>query len=260
MHYRPPSDLLAGRSILITGASGGLGHAAALSYADHGARTILCGRNADKLEALCATILERDGLEPDLAILDLAVSGEQQMLNLHDAIATNHGRLDGLLHSAAAVGPLVPLEHYPAVEFAMTMHVNLTGAFRLTQALHPLLTAAPDASVIFTSAAVGRHPKANWGAYAIGKCALEALSSIWADEQRNLSAVRYNSLDPGMARTRLRHLTHPGQNPAHLPLPSELMPLYLYLAGPDSIGITGQAFDARTWCDAPTARQAERSG
>jgi NAD(P)-dependent dehydrogenase (short-subunit alcohol dehydrogenase family) len=115
----------------------------------------------------------------------------------------------------------------------------------LTQACLPLLRQAPDASVIFTSDRVGRCGKAYWGAYGVSKFGLEGLSQILAEELRDTSAIRVNSLDPGALRTDLRARTYPGMDPDQWPLPEVAVPAFLYLLGPDSRGVTGQALDGQ---------------
>ena len=68
---------------------------------------------------------------------------------------------------------------------------------------------------------------------------------VMADECDGTNAVRANSVNPGATRTSMRAMAYPGENPANNPAPDEIMPVYLYLMGPDSIGVNGQAFDAQ---------------
>jgi NAD(P)-dependent dehydrogenase (short-subunit alcohol dehydrogenase family) len=60
-----------------------------------------------------------------------------------------------------------------------------------------------------------------------------------------IASVRANSVNPGATRTSMRALAYPGENPDNNPEPAAIMPVYLYLMGPDSTGVNGQAFDAQ---------------
>jgi NAD(P)-dependent dehydrogenase (short-subunit alcohol dehydrogenase family) len=66
-----------------------------------------------------------------------------------------------------------------------------------------------------------------------------------ADELEGISAMRANSINPGATRTAMRAQAYPAEEPSRNPLPEQIMPVYLYLMGPDSAGINGQAFDAQ---------------
>jgi len=244
MHnYQAPPDLLKDRVILVTGAGSGIGRAAALSFAAHGATVALLGRNEDNLEQVYDLISEAGQPEPLLIPFDLSAAAPGQFENLAGLLQQQLGRLDGLLHNAAWLGTLSPVEHFDAEVWFRVFQVNTHAPFLLTQACLELLRAAPNASVLFTSDRVGRKGKAYWGAYAASKFAQEGFMQTLADELENISQVRVNSIDPGPIRTRMRNLAYPGEDPATIPLPETIMPAYLYLMGPDSIGIHGQALN-----------------
>jgi NAD(P)-dependent dehydrogenase (short-subunit alcohol dehydrogenase family) len=242
--YQPSRDLLAGRVILVTGAGDGLGRAASLAYARHGASIILVGRTQKKLEAVYDEILAEQLASPLLMPLDLAKAGLREFDEIAAAIEREFGRLDGLLHSAATLGTLTPLVQYDLEIWQTVMQVNFKAAYLLTRASLGILEKSPDASVIFTTSEMARQGRAYWGAYAAAGAALENLTQVWADELSTNSRVRMNTLDPGAVRSALRARAYPGENPLTLPAPEEVMPLYLYLMGPDSHGITGQALHA----------------
>ena len=243
MHdYQPPPDLLAGRVILVTGAGDGLGRAAALSYARHGASVILLGRTQQKLEAVYDEILAEQRSAPLLMPADLAKAGVREYEQIAAAIDQEFGRLDGLLHSAATLGTLTPLAQYDLETWQKVMQVNLNAAYLLTRACLGVLEKSADASVVFTTSNSARQGRAYWGAYAAAGAALENLAQTWADELSTNTRIRMNTLDPGAVRSALRARAYPGENPLTLPAPEAVMPLYLYLMGPDSRHATGQAF------------------
>ena len=140
--------------------------------------------------------------EAAIALLDLEQAIARDYDQVADALLERYGRLDGLLHNAGILGTLAPIEHYDVPTWCRVMHVNVTAAFALTQVLMPALTQSADASVVFTSSAVGRQGRAYWGAYAVSKFALEGLSQVLAQELEGISHVRVNTLNPGRTRTR----------------------------------------------------------
>ena len=239
--------MLAGRVVLVTGAGDGIGRAAALAYAEHGADVVLLGRTRAKLEAVFDAIEARTDTRPVVVPADLLHLGQDAADDLAAGIRDEYGRLDGVLHNAGALGPRVPIIHYPAPEWLNVMQANVNAAFFLTRALLPLLDKADDASIVFTSSGVGRRGRAYWGAYAVSKFATEGLVQVLADETEEAGRIRVNSLNPGATRTAMRAAAYPGEDPATLPAPEEHMGLYLYLMGPDSKGVTGRQFDAATW-------------
>ncbi|MEW6647234.1 MAG: YciK family oxidoreductase [Pseudomonadota bacterium] len=246
MHnYKPAPDLLKDRVILVTGAGDGIGAAAAKAFAAHGATVILLGRSARKLEKVYDDIEQSGGPQPALVPLNLEKAVPEQYLELATMVEKEFGRLDGLLHNAALLGTLTPLEQYDLKQWAQLMQVNLHAPYLLTRAMLPLLKNSKDASVLFTSSGVGRKGRAYWGAYAITKAADENMMEIWADELETNTSIRVNSIDPGAVRTSMRAKAYPGEDPNNLPRPEEIMSVYLYLMGPDSRGTTGQRTSAQ---------------
>ncbi|EME02226.1 MULTISPECIES: YciK family oxidoreductase [Stutzerimonas stutzeri subgroup] len=243
--YSARPDLLAGRIILVTGAGRGIGEAAAKAYAAHGATVLLLGKNEDNLNRVYDDIEAAGHPCPAVIPFNLETALPHQYDELAAMIEREFGHLDGLLHNAAIVGPRTPLEQLSGDNFMRVMQVNVNAMFMLTSTLLPLLKLAKDASVIFTSSSVGRKGRAYWGAYAVSKFATEGLMQVLADEVDDTAAVRANSVNPGATRTDMRAKAYPGENPLVNPLPEEIMPVYLYLMGPDSIGVNGQALDAQ---------------
>jgi NAD(P)-dependent dehydrogenase (short-subunit alcohol dehydrogenase family) len=241
--YTPAPDLLASRRILITGAGDGIGRAVALACAQHGASVILLGRTAKKLEKVYDEIERQGWPQPALLPLDLATASPLHYEQLAQTVDKELGRLDGLLHNAADAGTLTPLEHYTPEMWFRVMQVNLNAAWLLTRACLPLLHKSTDASIIFTTADVGRQGRAYWGAHGVSCFGLEGMMQILADELATEGKIRVNSLNPGTVRTGLRSRLYPGEDRDALPAPETIMPAYLYLLGPDSQGVNGRAVD-----------------
>ena len=245
--YEPRPDLLAGRVVLVTGAGDGIGRAAALAYAEHGADVVLLGRTESKLEAVFDLIDAGTETRPVVVPADLEHASEDAATILYHAIRREYGRLDGILHNAGLLGPRASIAEYPVADWLEVMHVNVNAAFIVTRALMPLLQESNDVSIVFTSSGVGRRGRAEWGAYAVSKFAVEGLAEVLADETAGAGRIRVNSLNPGATRTSMRAAAYPDEDPETLPPPEDHLGLYLYLMGPDSKGITGQRFDAASW-------------
>lgn len=244
--YQAPADLLQDRVILVTGAGAGIGRAAALAYAAHGATVLLLGRTTSKLEQVYDEIEAAGGPQPAILPLNLEGATSHDYQNVATKIDETFGRLDGLLHNASILGTRTPIELYDEHTWQKVMQVNLQAPAMLTQAMIPLMRKSPDASIILTSSGVGRKARAYWGAYAISKFGIEGLSQMLADElDEEDHQTRVNSLNPGATRTSMRTLAYPGENPENNPAPEDIMGTYLYLMGPDSRGVTGQQFDAQ---------------
>lgn len=243
--YSARPDLLKGRVILVTGAGRGIGAAAAKTFAAHGATVLLLGKTEGNLNQLYDEIEAAGHPQPVVIPFNLETALPHQYDELAATIEAEFGRLDGLLHNAAIIGPRTPLEQLSGDNFMRVMQVNVNAMFMLTSTLLPLLKLSEDASVVFTSSSVGRKGRAYWGAYGVSKFATEGLMQTLADEVEGVAPVRANSVNPGATRTGMRAQAYPGENPASNPQPEAIMPVYLYLMGPDSRGVNGQAFDAQ---------------
>lgn len=243
--YEAPIDLLQNNIILITGAGDGIGKAAAISFAKHGATVILLGKTIEKLENTYDEIEAAGGPQPAIYPLDLKGATDSDYNTLAENIKENFGRLDGLLHNASQLGDRKPIAQSSTESWQEVMQVNVNAAFMLTKALLPLLGKAEQSSIIFTSSGVGRTGRAYWGSYAVSKFATEGLVQVLADELANTSAIRVNAINPGATNTAMRRSAYPAESPNNNPAPEAILNSYLYLIGRDSIGINGKSLDAQ---------------
>jgi NAD(P)-dependent dehydrogenase (short-subunit alcohol dehydrogenase family) len=233
--------------ILITGATGGLGAPLARACAEHGATVVLHGRVVRKLEALYDAIVDAQQPEPIILPLDLAKASADDFGNVAAALQEQLGRLDGLVHTAALLGSLGPIEHQSFDSWLALLRVNVAAPMGLTRALMPLLDAADDASVVFTLDSRGEQPRAYWGGYAVTKAGVATLARELADEWENRPNLRINAVVPGPIRSPLRGRTHPGEDRGKLPLPDRLVPLYLHLLAGQTKAESAALIDARAW-------------
>jgi len=235
--------LLDGRTILITGAGGGLGRALSVACARAGATVILSGRNAAQLNKVYDEIEAIGAPRPAIAELDLALATAVQYDALAAVIENQFGKLDGLVHAAALLGDRTPMEQHDVPTWCKVLHVNLTAPFILTQVLLPQLRKSPDASVIFVSSSVARKSRPYWGAYAVSKAGLESLSAMWAEELEGDANMRMNSVNPGRLRTRMRAAAYPAEDPNTVPLPQTVCGVFLYLLSRHGRAIDGQSIE-----------------
>ncbi|MEO1080470.1 MAG: YciK family oxidoreductase [Pseudomonadota bacterium] len=243
--YTPSPGALAGRTILVTGGSAGIGAAAARSYAAHGATVILLGRDIPRLETVYDAIEEAGGPQPAAVPFDLAQDGEEPFLELANTLGEQFEHLDGLLLNASVLGERRPLEQISWASWRDVMQVNVHSQFLTLKALMPLLHEASSPSVVLTSSGVGRQGRAFWGAYSVSKFATEAMMQILAAETENTGTLRVNCVNPGATNTAMRRAAYPAEDPTTNPEPEEIMRTYLYLMDDASAGVTGHSFDAQ---------------
>ncbi|MEQ1559739.1 MAG: SDR family NAD(P)-dependent oxidoreductase [Methyloglobulus sp.] len=238
---------LTNQVILITGAGGGLGGTAALALAKQGARVILLDKSIPKLEKVYDRIKAENAPEPIMYPFDLAGANEDQYQELADAIAEKYGSLQGLLHCAVEFSNFTPLSSQSTKEWGHTLNVNLNAPFLLSRVLLPVLQKSETASIVFTSDSSARSASAYSGAYGVSKIALEGLAKILAEELESFKKIRVNVLIPGPVDSPLRKRAFPAEDKTKLPPMSSLNAVYGYLFGSQSIGLTGETIDARTF-------------
>lgn len=239
-NYQPAENCLAGKTILVTGAGDGIGRVASLTYARYGATVLLLGKTLSKLEAVYDEIEAAGGKQPAVLAMNLESANPSDMEQLANLIKKEVGQLDGVLHNAGILGDIAPLEAYDINLLERVMKINFTSTLALTQALLPLLKKSEHGSIIFTSSSVGSQPRAFWGAYALSKQAVEGMSSIFTQETKNTTNLRFNSINPGGTRTNMRANAYPKEDPSTLKTPADIMPAYVCLMSDDSIGVRGE--------------------
>ena len=238
---------LKNKTILITGAGGGLGSTAALALAQQGAHIILLDKIIPKMEKVYDAIVATGAPEPIMYPFDLAGANEAQYEELAQIIAEKYGKLDGLLHSALHFHYFAPLAALKTKEWSDALNVNLNAAFLLTRVLLPVLQNADHASIVFTSDSSARLGKAYSGAYGVSKIALEGLAKILAEELEMGGKIRVNTLIPNCVDSPFREKAYPAEDKTLLTPMSRLNSVYCYLFGEQSLGVTGQVIDAFTF-------------
>ena len=216
------------RIALVTGASRGLGAAAALAFAREGAHVIAVARTVGGLEALDDRIKQAGG---NATLVPLDVTDGPGIDRLGAALYERFGRLDVLLGNAGLLGTLSPIGHIDPAIFEKVMAVNVTANWRLIRSLDPLLRASDAGRAIFVTSGISRRIVPYWSAYAASKAALDMMVGTYAAESAH-TKVRVNLYNPGPMRTGMRKEAFPGEKPESVPLPEAHAEALIQLALP----------------------------
>ncbi|MEL6387033.1 MAG: SDR family NAD(P)-dependent oxidoreductase [Pseudomonadota bacterium] len=206
------------RLTLVTGASQGIGRAAAVALARRGDTVIAVARSKNALESLDDEIKAQGG---SAVLVPMDLKDGKGIDALGGVLAERYGRLDALIGNAGILGTLGPLQTVRPRSFEETIAVNLTANWRLIRSLDPLLRLGHHPRAVFVSSGVVVRPRAFWGPYQASKAGLEAMVAAWADECER-SPVRINVFDPGATATTMRADAMPGEDPSTLPTPEEV--------------------------------------
>jgi NAD(P)-dependent dehydrogenase (short-subunit alcohol dehydrogenase family) len=229
---------LSNRVAVVTGASRGIGRAAALALAEAGAHIIALARTQGALEALDDEIRARGS---SATLVPVNLKDLDAIDRLGAAIYERWGKLDILLGNAGILGELAPITHIDQPVWDEVMAVNVTANYRLIRSLDPLLRASDAGRAIFVTSGAAHRCKAYWGVYSVSKAALEALVRTYAAETVT-TPVKAMLLNPGPLRTSMRRTAMPGEDPLTLKTPEDLAPHILKLALPAWIE-TGKIYD-----------------
>ncbi|QOZ10075.1 SDR family NAD(P)-dependent oxidoreductase [Bradyrhizobium sp. CCBAU 51765] len=232
---------LADRIALVTGASRGIGFAAAKALAKAGAHIVAVARTQGGLEELDDEI-RKDGGSATLVPLNLTDS--DGIARLGASLHERYGRLDILVGNAGVLGPSSPLGHIELKTFNEVMAVNVSANFQLIRCMEPLLRQSDAGRAVFVTSGAASKATAYVGPYAASKAALETLARAWAQETAN-TKLRVNLFNPGPVRTRMRATLMPGEDPATLDTPEQVAEFIVPMCGPDWTE-TGKFYDYKT--------------
>lgn len=219
---------LNGRIAVVTGASRGIGRAAALAFAQAGAHVVALARTQGALEELDDEIRDAGG---SATLVPVDLKDVDALDRLGAGLNERYGRLDILFGNAGLLGGLTPLGHIDPKAWDEVMAVNVTANWRLIRALDPLLRASDAGRAIFVTSGAAHKCTAYWGVYSVSKAALEALARTYAAETAT-TPVKVMLVNPGPLRTRMRASAMPGEDPATLRTPDDLAPHILRMAEP----------------------------
>jgi NAD(P)-dependent dehydrogenase (short-subunit alcohol dehydrogenase family) len=237
---------LAGKNILITGASQGLGRAMALRFAHEGAAGLsIVARHLDELNKVREEIRQ---IAPkiDIVAIEADVSKPRDIERIvATTLAQFKGRLDVLVNNASTIGPspMPNLLDYPVEDFREVLDTNLIGPFLLIKNALPAMIEC-GGSIINVTSDAGQVGYPGWGAYGISKFGLEGMSQTWASELED-SGVRVNWVDPGNMNTAMHRAAEPEEDPGEWASPADVTDVFIFLASDESKGVTGKRFQAQ---------------
>lgn len=229
---------LDGRIALVTGASRGIGRAAALAFAQAGAHVVALARTTGALEELDDEI---NAIGGSATLVPVDLGDAQAIEKLGPALVERWGKLDILLANAGILGPLTPLSHVQPSEWNKVFDTNVTANWRLIKTAEPALKASDAGRVILISSGAAHKCLAYWGPYSISKAAVEAMARTYAAETAT-TPIKVMIVNPGPLRTRMRAEAMPGEDPMTLRTPEDLTPHLVELASP-GWSETGKIFD-----------------
>lgn len=216
--------------ILVTGASRGIGRAAAVALGEAGAHVICIARTVGGLEETDDAIVKAGGTA---TLVPLNLKDFAAIDRLGASIFERWGRLDGFFGNAGVLGTLTPLTHLEPKDFSDLLDINITANWRLIRSFDPLLRLSEAGRVLLMTSSMARKHTPYWGGYAMSKAALESLALTYAAECEGCK-IKVNLLNPGPIRTAMRKKAMPGEDPATLKRPELLGPLIVELLSPSN--------------------------
>ena len=226
---------LSKKTILITGATDGIGKALAIEFSKLGANIILLGRDSSKLDTVYDQLEHSYESQKHLILeVDLALLNNESVHEIARVINDEYEALDGIINNAAILGTMTTLKDYELSRWDEVININLRAPFLLSRTLIPALEDSRMPRIIFTSSGVADVGRAFWGAYSVSKFGLKGLAEIFANELETTSSIKVFNFDPGATQTKMRASARPAEAPNTLKPPNELLKCYLWIFSEDS--------------------------
>jgi NAD(P)-dependent dehydrogenase (short-subunit alcohol dehydrogenase family) len=235
------AGVLSGRIALVTGASRGIGAAAARTLGQAGAHVVAVARTVGGLEELDDAIRAAGG---SATLVPLDVTDFQGLARLAITLGERYRRLDILVGNAGIAGPSSPLDHIPLKDWDEVIKVTVTANWQLICAMDALLRRSDAGRAVFITSGAAHNMRPYRGLYATSKAALEAVARTYVAETEQ-TTVRVNLFNPGPTRTRMRAQVMPGEDPMTLPPPEEVAEKIVELCLPE-FSETGRFYDFPT--------------
>jgi len=190
---------LAGKIVIVAGASSGMGRATALAAAAAGAQVVLAARNGEALAAVYAQIRDSGG---SALVHTTDTTQPDAAQGLVDAALEHYGRVDVLINSVGINIPRRTIAELTAASWAMMMAVNLTSAFHLTQAIIPIFRRQQDGLLIHITSGAAKRADRSGIAYQATKAGVSSLAHGVMEEEKE-NGIRVTVIYPGLTETPL---------------------------------------------------------
>ncbi|MBT3851243.1 MAG: SDR family NAD(P)-dependent oxidoreductase [Gammaproteobacteria bacterium] len=223
------------KNILITGSSDGIGKMLAIEFSKLGSNIILLGRNEERLDQVYDQLDSSHTSQKHLILqADLNLLNTESAHEILEAINQEFNSLDGIIHNAAILGNITPLEDYDLSTWDQVINVNLRAPFLLTKTLKTMLMDSAMPRLVFTSSGVANEGRAFWGAYSVSKFGIKGLAEIFAEELETTSSIKVFNFDPGATQTKMRASARPAEDPMTVKSANELLNCYLWFFSEES--------------------------
>ena len=239
---------LAGKVIIVTGASRGIGAAAAAALAAAGATVMLTARDGSLVGAVAQSIAAAGG---DASARACDVSDYAATEALVAETTSCFGRLDALINNAGVIEPIGPIAGSDPAIWARDVEINLTGAYHAIRAVLPGMIASGGGTIVNLSSGAAIRPLEGWSAYCSGKAGLHMLTRAVALETA-AQGIRVFGFQPGTTDTDMHVLIRAsGLNPVSRIPRGNLTPVahpaaaIVYLCTPAADDLNGQEFSLR---------------
>ncbi|MBN9886830.1 SDR family oxidoreductase [Salipiger abyssi] len=230
---------LTGKTALITGASRGIGAAAARAFADAGAKVALLARSDDAIAELAGEI------GPAAVAIPCEISRYWEVEQAVQNCLTAFGSLDILVNNAGVIDPIAPLGAGDPDAWGALIDINIKGVYHGMRAALPVMTRAGGGTILTIGSGAAQRPLEGWSAYCTSKAGALMLTRA-ADEEYRDKGIRAISLSPGTVATQMqRTIKASGVNPVsqldweeHIP-PEWVAQALLWMCGAEADGFLG---------------------
>jgi len=220
---------LENRIAVVTGASRGIGRAAAVALAREGAHVIAIARTVGGLEELDDEI---QAVGSSATLVPFNLTDFAAIDRLGSAINERWGKLDILVGNAGIAGVLTPVGHIRAKDWDEIIAVNLTANWRFIRSLDPLLRKSDAARAVFVTSGLAHMGMPYHAPYAASKAGLELLVRTYAAEVEQFP-IKVNLFGPGRVFTRMQQMLFRGQDLSDLPKPEDIAPSIVEMVVPE---------------------------
>jgi len=239
---------LDGKVIIVTGASRGIGAAAAVALSQAGATVVLTSRESDRLAGVALSIARAGGT---VSSRGCDVSDYRQCASVVDEMTDRYGRIDGLINNAGVIEPIASIAESDPAAWARNIDINLTGAYHAIRAVLPGMLAAGGGTIVNVSSGAAIRPLEGWSAYCSAKAGLHMLTRAVALETAG-QGIRMFGFQPGTTDTDMQVLIRAsGVNPVSQIPRGNLTPVahpaaaIVYLCTAAADDLSGQEFSLR---------------